>query len=254
MAARPDRTRRRRRKCRADLQPALERLAEEFFKEVLQDRKAATLCGRVVDGAEVWVIRLRIGEGMHRAAKGMKLPVGASVGHFLGEGHDVLRLGHRVVPAVQGDDFRLGLVAVSIARRAENAVEGGNAKVRASLADTRAQGTINAWQVHLDRAAGNPSNIATLDSFDKTTHRGAFYTVSISDSNAGTLGNYEIADVRITHDGTNAYVSTFGRTSSSGSDLATITADIDGNNVRLRGQISTTNTHSVTAVRRLINL
>ena len=134
------------------------------------------------------------------------------------------------------------------------AVEGGNAKVRASLADTRAQGTINAWQVHLDRAAGNPSNIATLDSFDKTTHRGAFYTVSISDSNAGTLGNYEIADVRITHDGTNAYVSTFGRTSSSGSDLATITADIDGNNVRLRGQISTTNTHSVTAVRRLINL
>ena len=134
------------------------------------------------------------------------------------------------------------------------AVEGGNAKVRASLADTRAQGTINAWQVHLDRAAGNPSNIATLDSFNKTTHRGAFYHMSISDSNGGLLGDYETLDVRVTHDGTTPYISTFGRTSSSGSDLATITADIDGDNVRLRGQISTSNTHTVTSVRRLINL
>jgi hypothetical protein len=134
------------------------------------------------------------------------------------------------------------------------AVEGSNAKVRASLADTRAQGTINAWQVHLDRAAGNPSNIATLDTFDKTTHRGAFYTVSISDSNGGTLGNYEIADVRITHDGTTPYISTFGRTNSASDDLVTFTADIDGDNVRLRGQISTSNTHTVTSVRRLIDL
>ena len=134
------------------------------------------------------------------------------------------------------------------------AVEGSNAKVRASLADTRAQGTINAWQVHLDRAAGNPSNISTLDTFNKTTHRGAFYTVSISDSNSGALGSYELVDVRVTHDGTTPYVSVFGRTSSSGSDLATITADIDGDNVRLRGQISTSNTHTVTSVRRLIDV
>ena len=134
------------------------------------------------------------------------------------------------------------------------AVEGSNAKVRATLADTRAQGTINAWQVHLDRGAGNPSNISTLDSFDKTTHRGAFYTVSISDSNAGSLGNYELADVRITHDGTTPYISVFGRTNSASADLVTFSADIDGDNVRLRGQISTSNTHIVTSVRRLINL
>ena len=134
------------------------------------------------------------------------------------------------------------------------AVDGTNAKVRAALVDTRAQGTINAWQVHLDRGAGNPSNIATLDTFDKTTHRGAFYTVSISDSNSGALGNYETADVRITHDGTTPYISIFGRVSSSGSDLATLTADIDGDNVRLRGQISSSNTHEITVVRRLINI
>ena len=133
-------------------------------------------------------------------------------------------------------------------------MDGTNAKVRASLADTRAQGTINAWQVHLDRAAGNPTNISTLDSFDKTTHRGAFYTVSIQDPNAGTLGNFELADVRITHDGTTAYASVFGRTNSADDDLVTFSADISGDNVRLRGQISTSNTHEVIAVRRLIDV
>jgi ribosomal protein S16 len=134
------------------------------------------------------------------------------------------------------------------------AVDGTNAVVRASLADSRAQGTINAWQVHLDRGAGNPTNIATLDTFDKTTHRGAFYTVSISDTNSGALGNYETTDVRITHDGTTPYISVVGRVSSTGSDLATLSADISGDNVRLRGEISSSNTHEITVVRRLIKI
>jgi hypothetical protein len=133
-------------------------------------------------------------------------------------------------------------------------VDGNDVKVRAQLVDSRAQGTITAWQVHLDRAAGNPTNIATLDTFDKTVHRSALYNVSISDPNSGTLGNYETLDVRVTHDGTTPYISIFGRTSSSGSDLATITADVDGDNIRLRGQISTSNTHEITVVKRVIEL
>ena len=133
-------------------------------------------------------------------------------------------------------------------------VDGNDVKVRAQLTDSRAQGTITAWQVHLDRAAGNPTNIATLDTFDKTVHRSALYNMSISDPNSGDLGNYETLDVRVTHDGTTPFISVFGRTSSSGSDLATITADVDGNNIRLRGQISTSNTHEVIAVRRLIDV
>ena len=133
-------------------------------------------------------------------------------------------------------------------------VDGDNVKVRATLSDTRAQGTINAWQVHLDRAAGNPSNIATIDSFNKTTHRSAVYNISVSDANSGTLGNFETLEARVTHDGTDAYVSTFGRTNSADSDLVTFTADVSGNDVRLRGQISTSNTHEVIVVRRLINV
>ena len=136
----------------------------------------------------------------------------------------------------------------------DTVVDGNNVDVRAQLVDSRAQGTITAWQVHLDRGPGNPSNIATLDTFDKTTHRGAFYNVSISDANSGTLGNYEALDVRVTHDGTTPYVSVFGRTSSSNTDLTTITADVDGDNIRLRGQISSSNTHEITVVRRLIEL
>jgi hypothetical protein len=133
-------------------------------------------------------------------------------------------------------------------------VDGNDVKVRASLSDSRASGTITAWQVHLDRAAGNPSNIATLDTFNKTTHRGAFYNVSISDANSGTLGNFETCDVRITHDGTTAFTSIFGRTNSADDDLVTFSADVSGDNVRLRGQISTSNTHEITVVRRLIEV
>jgi len=133
-------------------------------------------------------------------------------------------------------------------------VDGNDVKVRAQLTDSRAQGTITAWQVHLDRAAGNPTNIATLDTFDKTVHRSALYNMSISDPNSGTLGNYETLDVRVTHDGTTPFISVSGRTSSSGTDLATITADVDGNNIRLRGQISSSNTHEITVVKRVIEL
>ena len=136
----------------------------------------------------------------------------------------------------------------------DTVVDGSNVDVRATLADSRASGTIVAWQVHLDRAAGNPSNIATIDTFNKTTHRSAVYNISVSDPNSGTLGNFETLEARVTHDGTNAYVSTFGRTNSAASDLVTFTADIDSNDVRLRGQISSSNTHEVIVVRRLINV
>ena len=105
-------------------------------------------------------------------------------------------------------------------------VDGNDVKVRAHCR-YQGTGTINAWQVHLDRAAGNPSNIATIDSFNKTTHRSAVYNISVSDANSGTLGNFETLEARVTHDGTDAYVSTFGRTNSADSDLVTFTADVE---------------------------
>ena len=96
---------------------------------------------------------------------------------------------------------------------------------------------------------------ALVDTFDKTEFRSASYFVTISDSNSGSLGNYEVLEARVTHDGTTPYISTFGRTNSATTgDLVTFTTDMDGDNVRLRGEISSTNAHKVTVVRRLINI
>ena len=104
------------------------------------------------------------------------------------------------------------------------------------------------------KPTGNPTSVATLDTFDKTTHRSAAYFITISDSNSGSLGNYETVEARVTHDGTTSYVSIFGRTNTTTGDLVTFSSDIDGDNVRLRGTISSTNAHTVTVVRRLVNV
>ena len=65
---------------------------------------------------------------------------------------------------------------------------------------------------------------------------------------------YELFELRVTHDGTNAYVSKFGRVSNAASETATISADISGADVRIRGSISTTNEHVVKYVRRVIKV
>lgn len=134
------------------------------------------------------------------------------------------------------------------------AVDSGNVKLRAELVDHQQTATVNAFKIPLNRPTGNPTSVATLDTFDKTTHRSAAYFITISDSNSGSLGNYETVEARVTHDGTTPYVSIFGRTNTTTGDLVTFSSDIDGDNVRLRGTISSTNAHKVTVVRRLINL
>ena len=134
------------------------------------------------------------------------------------------------------------------------AMNSGNVELRAENNQENTTTTVNAYRVHLARAAGAPSSIATLDTFDKTLFRSAKYTVSISDPSSGALGIYETLDVNLTHDGTNVYMSTFGRVTNHDDDVVAITADISGDNVRLRGTISNTNTHTVTVVRRLMKV
>jgi hypothetical protein len=131
---------------------------------------------------------------------------------------------------------------------------GSNVELRAQNNQENTDTTVNMYRIHLARAAGSPSSEATLDTFDKTTHRGAKYNVSISDPSTGSLGLYEALDVTLTHDGTDVYLSTFGRVTNHTTDLVTLSADISGDNVRLRGAISNTNTHTVTVVRRLIKI
>ena len=78
----------------------------------------------------------------------------------------------------------------------------------------------------------------------------AKYNVQVVDSNGG---NFEIFEANVVHDGTTAYVSTFGGTGTS-TGLISVSADIDSGNLRLLGTINNTNDHVVKVVRRVIEV
>jgi hypothetical protein len=76
----------------------------------------------------------------------------------------------------------------------------------------------------------------TVDSFDSTVYRSAKYHISISDV---TNSRYEIVEANVIHgpsaDSTiEAYMTSFGSTTSHTSPLASFTADVNNGNVRLR--------------------
>jgi|TARA_A100001015_G_scaffold81841_1_gene90703 glutaredoxin len=95
--------------------------------------------------------------------------------------------------------------------------------------------TASATLSHSDIADGtttlSTSATSTLNQFDKTVHRSCKYFISASDA---TNSRFEFVEANIIHDGTNAYISTFGSVSDYTSGLATYTADVSGDNVRLR--------------------
>ena len=66
-------------------------------------------------------------------------------------------------------------------------------------------------------------------------------------------GNYELFEANVVHDGSTAYVSTFGNVGNT-INLITVTADINGGNLRLRGTINNTNDHQVKVIRRVIEV
>ena len=74
------------------------------------------------------------------------------------------------------------------------------------------------------------SATTVLNTFDKTVSRSAKYFISITDS---TNSRFEVLEASVTHDGTNAFISVFGRTTSYTDDLCTFSADINGDDVRV---------------------
>jgi hypothetical protein len=83
------------------------------------------------------------------------------------------------------------------------------------------------------------TSATNLDSIAITSYRGAKYSISISDA---TGSDYQITEVHVIHDGTNASISQFGTVLQGGStELGTFTVDIDSGNLRLRVASATTN-------------
>jgi len=75
------------------------------------------------------------------------------------------------------------------------------------------------------------SATSVMSSFAHATYRSAKYFISITDA---TNTRYEIVEANVTHNGTTAYISTFGRTTNYTGDLATFSAAINGSNVEVR--------------------
>ena len=75
------------------------------------------------------------------------------------------------------------------------------------------------------------SSVATaVDTFTLASYRSAKYFVSITDS---TNSLYEIIEANVMHDGSTAYVSTYGSVTNHTASIADFTADISGSDVRL---------------------
>lgn len=87
---------------------------------------------------------------------------------------------------------------------------------------------------HSDQSDGTVTHSGSsgsqpLDSFAAGTYRSAKYNVSITDS---TNSRFAMDEVFVTHDGSSAYISSTG-VSSTGSSLVTYSADISDGNVRV---------------------
>ena len=107
-----------------------------------------------------------------------------------------------------------------------------------------------------DTLTGN-SVAQTFDTFSVSTYRSAKYTIQITDS---TANRFAVVEANVTHDGTNAYISTFGGADNGTGDGSTVydtldfTAIINSGNVRVRGKVNNTNSHVLKFVRRAIKV
>ena len=104
--------------------------------------------------------------------------------------------------------------------------------VATSISTTNITAT-NITSTHTTTADGTVSltgsSAGVVDSFTASTYRSAKYIVSMWDV---TNSRASIQEFYVTHDGASAYISTTGITSTD-TDIATFTADIDSGNVRV---------------------
>ena len=107
-----------------------------------------------------------------------------------------------------------------------------------------------------DTITGN-SVAQTFDTFSASTYRSAKYTIQISDT---TANRFAVVEANVTHDGSNAYISTYGGADNGTGDGSTVydqlefTAIINSGDVRVRAKVNNTNSHVLKFVRRIIKV
>jgi len=75
------------------------------------------------------------------------------------------------------------------------------------------------------------SATSVLNTFDKTVYRSAKYFISGTDA---TNSRFEFVEANVVHDGTNAFITTFGSVSDHTEGLATYSVGISGDDVQVK--------------------
>ena len=132
------------------------------------------------------------------------------------------------------------------------ATHDGSSTVSLNAASTSGSNTkVSVYRMNLPRGEGSSTASATLDSNPVSSVRSIKYIIQAHDT---ISDNYELIEANVTHDGSDAFISTFGRVSDVTDSLLTYTADISGGNVRLRGELNNVNDHTVKLVKRTVNV
>jgi len=132
----------------------------------------------------------------------------------------------------------------------DGSVSGGSMRLRATGATI--SNSISAYKLSLGdnssaATSGNTaiiinadldSTVENLDTWAHTSYRGAKYLISVNDEGEDEL---ETIECMVVHNGTDAYITTYNSVKTGSTALITLTADISGGNVRLRGAGSRAN-------------
>ena len=173
------------------------------------------------------------------------------VGHNASEGHSSITEAAVVSDGTNAFVTQYGQVSSKSTDQILLSV--GHAGTTTTLSATSTSGgstVLNAYRINLARAAGASSATVVIDEISATDFRAAKYNVQVVDTIAS---EFELYEANIVHDGTNAYISTFGNIGNS-TDLITPTADVSGGNLRFKGTINSVNDKVVTVLRRQLNI
>ena len=121
-------------------------------------------------------------------------------------------------------------------------VSGGNVRLKAT--GTSVVNSTSFYRIALgdNTSASTTGNVITsintdvdsasevLDSFAHASYRGAKYYISINNASKTEVSNMEAL---VVHDGTTAYITSYGTVNTGSNDLLTLTAAINGSNVEL---------------------
>lgn len=131
-------------------------------------------------------------------------------------------------------NINLGLVAnITMGSATGNVTVQGNLSVANSATITN----LKVNDFYSNRTPITVTTGTTVDSFSVNKYRSAKYTMRVNSDDG-----YQAVEVLLIHDNTNSYVTIYGSLSTAGTDIITLSTDINSGNVRLLATTGSANT------------